>query len=198
MKKACFIVSHLGSGYRDLVGALNRNPRCEFNESGSQYDGPAALDWMFLREHKCRDISAVYGDVLVYNTQLSCKNLYEFCRFVYLVRPARSSLNSILSSERNYTEETAAAYYRFRLRRMCEMAKRTPDAVLVTWDDLAKGRAFPTIEEYLGLNQQLSSTYEEFMSDDTDRFNEGLVNECQDAYERYYYYLNRLNLRRAL
>jgi hypothetical protein len=117
---------------------------------------------------------------------------------VYLVRPARSSLNSILSSERNYTEETAAAYYRFRLRRMCEMAKRTPDAVLVTWDDLAKGRAFPTIEEYLGLNQQLSSTYEEFMSDDTDRFNEGLVNECQDAYERYYYYLNRLNLRRAL
>lgn len=198
MKKVCFIVSHLGSGYEDLLRVLNRNPRCEFQNSGSRYDGPPALDWMFRKGHKCRDSSAVYGDALLYNMQLSCRSLYGECKYIYLVRPARASLNVIARSGLKYAESSAASYYRFRLRRMCEMARRTPDAMLVTWDDLAKGRAFPTIEDHLGLNAQLSTTYEEFAAETGDHFNERLVNECQDAYERYYYYLNKLNLKRAI
>lgn len=198
MKKVCFVVSHLGSGSGDLIKVLDRNPRCEFHNSKAQYDGPDALKWMFLRGHKCRDNSAIYGDHILYNMQLSCKIFYECCKFIYVIRPARPSLNVISSlRETRYSEQAAASYYRFRLRRMCEMAKRTPDAVLVTWDDLAKGRAFPIIESYLGLSKQLSTEYEDFLNDDMDSFSEHLVGECQDAYERYYYYLNGLNLRRA-
>lgn len=198
MKRVCFIVSHMGSGHEDLTAVLNRNPRCEFHNSGLQYDGHPALEWLFRQGHKCRDNSAIYGDVLLYNMQFSCKILYKECKFIYLIRPARASLNFILSSGLHYTELSAASYYRFRLRRICEMAKRTPDAMLITWDDLAKGRSFPTIEEHLGLKKQLFTTYEEFSAENKDHFDERLVNECQDAYERYYYYLDKLNLRRAI
>ena len=194
MKKVCFIVSHLGSGHEDLVRVLNRNPRCEIHKSDAKYESPISMDWMFLRGHKCRDNSAVYGDTLLYNMQLSCSNLYSACKFIYLIRPARASLNMIRN---RYSESSAASYYRFRLRRICEMARKTPDAVLVTWDDLAKGRAFPVIEDYLGLNKQLTTEYEEFISENSDSFSEHLISECQDAYERYYYYLNGLNLRRT-
>lgn len=198
MKKVCFVVSHLGSGYSDLLRVLNRNPRCEFHDSGSQYEGPTSVEWMFRRGHKCRDSSAVYGDSLVYNMQLSSRRFYESCRFIYLIRPARASLNAISALGLGYSEKSASSYYRFRLRRMCEMAKRTPDSVFLTWDDLAKGIAFPMIEEYLGLKDELRAEYEEFMAEETDEFSERLTRECQDAYERYYYYLSNLKLRRAI
>lgn len=198
MKKVCFLVTHLGSGFEDLSRVLNRNLRCEFHNSGSQYDSPEALEWMTSRTHKCMDNSAVFGDVLLFNMQLSCKTLYNTCRFIYLIRPARASLNEIMASKvYDYTENSAAMYYRYRLRRICEIAKRTPDAVLATWDDLAKGRTFPIIEQYLGLKKQLNTEYEDFINDESDSFSEHLITECQDAYERYYYYLGELNLRRA-
>lgn len=197
LKKVCFVVSHLGSGYSDLLRVLNRNPRCEFYDSGSQYDGPLALEWMFRRGHKCRDNSAVYGDALTLNVQFSSKDLYDPCKFIYLIRPARPSLNVLSSLGMGYAEHSAASYYRFRLRRICEMAKRTPDAVLLSWDDLAKGTAFPIIEQYLGLKDELRTDYEDFMHDEADNFDEKLTRECQDAYERYYYYLSKLKLRRA-
>jgi hypothetical protein len=197
MKRVCFVVSHLGSGSSDLVEVLNGNPRCEIYDSGTQYDNPAAMEWMFNKGHKCRDSSAVYGDHLLFNTSMSHKSFYGFCKFIYVIRPARASLNEIVAL-RKYTQENAAKYYRFRLRRMCEMAKRSPDSVLLTWDDLAKGTAFPIIEDYLGLPKQLRTEFKHFSSEMSDVFKENLIEECQDAYERYYYYLDKLKLRRSL
>jgi hypothetical protein len=198
MKKVCFVVSHLGSGSLDLVDILNRNPRCQIQCSSAQYESPESLNWLLSTPHKCRDSSAIYGDHLLYNMSISCKNLYEFCKFIYVIRPARASLNEIATlQDTGLSEQAASDYYRFRLRRMCEMARRTRDAVLVTWDDLAKGKAFPTIEEYLGLNKQLVIEHHHFSLEGRDSFKEALIEQSQDAYERYYYYLNNLGLRRA-
>lgn len=198
MKKVCFIVSHLGSGSLDLLDILNKNPKCSFENSLVEYDSPIVLDWLFNKKHKTRNASAIYGDHLVYNMSISCKTLYEICKFIYVIRPARSSLNEIMATKGStYTEKTATNYYKFRLRRICEMAHRTPDAVLLTWDDLAKGTGFPIIEEYLGLKEQLKVEYYHFSLDSRNNFNENLITEAQDAYERYYYYLNNLKLRRA-
>ena len=198
MKKVCFVVSHLGSGSLDLVDILNRNPRCQIQCSSAQYESPESLNWLLSTPHKCRDSSAIYGDHLLYNMSISCKNLYEFCKFIYVIRPARASLNEIATlQDTGLSEQAASDYYRFRLRRMCEMARRTRDAVLVTWDDLAKGKAFPTIEEYLGLNKQLVTEHHHFSVEGRDSFREALIEQAQDAYERYYYYLNNLGLRRA-
>lgn len=199
VKKVCFVVSHLGSGSSDLVDILNDNPRCDIQSSPISYCGPHDLERLFSRPHKCRDSSAVYGDHLLFNTSLSCRNLYDICSFIYVIRPARSSLNEISTlSEYGLSGRFAARYYGFRLRRICEMAKRTPGALFLTWDDLASGRAFPSIEGQLGLKVQLKSRYHHFNAGFRDEFDERLISECQDAYDRYYYYLDRLDLKRSL
>jgi hypothetical protein len=176
MKKVCFVVSHLGSGSIDLVDILNKNPKCEIKESSTQYENPSSLGWLFASGHKCRDSSAIYGDHLLFNMSISYKRFYEFCKFIYVIRPARASLNEIATlQDTKYKQADAARYYRFRLRRICEMAKRTPDAVLVTWDDLAKGSAFSIIEEYLGLSKQLKTELNHFVSNNNDVFKENLI-----------------------
>lgn len=196
MKNVCFIVSHLGSGSSDLVDILNGNPRCSIQSSSVRYEHPGDLDWLFANPHKCRNSSAIYGDHLLFNTSLSCRNLYDRCRFIYVVRPARASLNEIARS-RKYLPKFAARYYSFRLRRMCETARRTTDSLFLTWDDLASGRAFSAVEEYLGLKKQLKAGHQHFQACPGGDFDERLVNECEDAYERYYYYLAGLGMRRA-
>lgn len=154
---------------------------------------------MFSIPHKCRDSSAVYGDHLLFNSSLSCKNLYEICRFIYVIRPPRAALNEISTiKDSGLKGAFAAKYYSFRLRRICEMARNTPGALLLTWDDMASGKAFVSIEEYLGLKAGLKTEYHHFSAGLKDDFDEGLISECEDAYERYYYYLDRLDLRRAL
>lgn len=199
MKRVCFVVSHLGSGSTDLVDVLNGNPRCDIKSSSVRYSGPEDLEWLFAGRHKCRDSSAIYGDHLLFNTSLSCRNLYDICKFIYVVRPARASLNEIpMVREHGLSGRFAARYYSFRLRRICEMARRTKDALFLTWDDLASGRAFPSIEEYLGLKSQLKAEHDHFSASVRDDFDERLISECQDAYERYYYYLAGLGLNRSM
>jgi hypothetical protein len=194
MKKVCFIVSHLGSSSVDLVHILNGNPRCQFYSTSVQYDCPETLNWMFNNGHKCRDASAVYGDHLLFNTSFSSKKLYEFCKFIYVIRPARASLNEISFYEKNYPGDRAFKYYTFRLRRICEMASKTRDAVLLTWDDLASGRSFETIEGYLNLKSPLKANDHHFVTSKNDSFDETMIEKAQDAYDRYFYYLKSLNL----
>lgn len=198
MKKVCFVVSHLGSGSLDLIDILNKNPRCSIQNSDYSYESPDDLKWLFSINHKCRDSSAIYGDHLIYNMSFSCKKLYDYCKFIYLIRPARATLNEIITLEKpKYQPDYAARYYSYRLRRICEMAKRTKDSILITWDDLTKGTAFPLIEEYLGLKEQLKVNYNHFTYNERDSFKENLVLRCEDAYDRHYYYLSKLNLRRT-
>lgn len=77
------------------------------------------------------------------------------------------------------------------------MARKTPDSLLLTWDDLASGKGFAAVEQHLGLKDQLKAEHHHFRACLKDDFDERLISECQDAYERYYYYLDRLDLKRA-
>lgn len=193
MKKVCFVVSHLGSGSGRLVSAMNVHAQCQIHESSVRYDSPAAFRWLFRAGHKCGDASAVYGDHLLFNASISSKSVYGAFRAIFVIRPARGSLNSIVRA--GYSPSSAASYYCFRLRRMCEAARRSPGAPLLEWDDLAKERSARIIKEYLGLSSPLApaSTDEE---EGRDICPESVIDYCQRAYERYYYYLSRLELRR--
>ena len=193
MKKVCFVVSHLGSGSSELVESLNKNPRCEIHSTRVQYSSPDSLNWMFARGHKMRNSSAVYGDHMLLNASLSCKKFYEFCKFIYVIRPARQSMEGIMAS--GYGEEEASRYYRFRLRRMCEMAKRTPGAVLATWDDMLRGEILGAIESYLGLDVPLERMIPS--ENAPSKAKESSVEQCQDAYERYHYFMKNLGLKGA-
>lgn len=188
MKKVCFVVSHLGSGSGSLVASLNSHPQCEIQESSTCYENPASVRWLFRLGHKCRDASAVYGDHLLFNSSISSRSLYGTCRFILLVRPARSSLEGIMGH--GYLPEQAAAYYRFRLRRICEVARRCPSALIFTWDDLAKEESMIRIKDHLGLRTPPDLPVPDLPS--TDRCPESVVERCEEAYERYHYYLRSL------
>lgn len=188
MKKVCFVVSHLGSGSGSLVASLNSHPQCEIRESSTCYDSPASVRWLFRLGHKCRDASAVYGDHLLFNSSISSRSLYGLCRSIFVVRPARHSLEGVMGL--GYPPDQASAYYRFRLRRLCEMARRCPEALILTWDDLAKEESMIRIKECLGLRTPPAAPKPD--EPDTHRCPEGVVERCQEAYERYHHYLRSL------
>ena len=183
MRKVAFVISHLGSDSVELVRILNENPRILIHTSTTNYESVKSLDWLFESGHKLDNTAAIYGDHLLHNHQFAAPSLYKFCRFIYVIRPAKSSLNAISNS-------TAHRYYCFRLRRICEMAKRTPNALLITWPDLADGRAFHKIEEFLNLKNELKSTTLSFIEEH--ELSPEFVEKAQDSYERHLYYLKHL------
>ncbi len=70
------------------------------------------------------------------------------------------------------------------------MARRTPGAVLATWDDLVTGRCFPTLEKYLCLKEPLDRSI--IVGGERP----GLLKpqwerQAQAAYERYLHFLRR-------
>ena len=193
MKKICFIASHLSSGSSELFDVLDQNPRVQGFRSQRPYPDVPSLMEVTARPHKAGTAAAVYMDELLYNYSLQTKDAYRYCRFVYVVRRPEPTLTALVAAK-SYTPEAACRYYCFRLRRMCEMARRTPGAVLLTWEDISTGRGLPLVEEYLNLKEPLavpemkkgtSATLVPF----------GLLSSAEQCYERYLAYLYAQDIR---
>lgn len=195
MKNVCFIVSHLGSGSDDLVNILNKNPQCSIIQSEINYKNYLSLYKMFDIDHPCRNASAIYGDHILYNMSISSKCFYDFCKFIYVVREPRASLNYIVDNFR-YSPENAKKYYCFRLRRIYEMFKKTKNSIFLNWDDLDKKTTFDLIEKYLGLNKKLDIKLDYFKSGYKNSCDENLLIQAEDTYEKYYYYFKEITTKR--
>jgi len=200
MKNVVFIMSHFGSGSFDLVRMMNRNPRITIENSGARYYHPDDLEWLFSKEHKLKNAAAIYGDHILLNANFACDALLKAYKFIYVIRSAKMALNRIVTQSK-FSEKNTLSYYAFRLTRISEMAKATPGAVLLTWEDLTSATGLPLIEEYLGLKTQLEPTIDEFVQDETQtqcNLPSELIQQGQEAYERYLYYLKQLDLRSNL
>lgn len=195
MEKVTFVVSHLGSGSFELLNILNKNPRCDIFSSNIRYEHPDDIEWMFKSEKLRRNSGCVYGDHLLFNTSFYCKNLYNYCKFIYLVSSPRQTLNNILSYNIFQTPQNIINYYSFRLRRIYEMAKNTKGAILLYRDDLLKPQSLSIIENYLELTEPLKKIDNLKSSDNN--FKESLILDTERCYEKYYYYLKNLELRRC-
>ena len=194
MKRIVFLTSHLCSGVYELMDLLNQNPRIDLRGNGMQYVHPSDLYDLYKLGHKLRNSAAVYGDYLVFNHDLQHKRFYSFSNFIYLVRPARLTLNEIIHHPNStYDEDSAYRYYVYRLRRICEMAKRTPNAVLLTYQNLIDGNGFGLIDEMLELNQPLIPNPERFQQKSPNTFSSDLIKKAEDSYERHLYFLRQLN-----
>lgn len=200
MKKVVFVCSHLYSGSAALCEAMNYHPRIQSFTVGNRrpYSTPLHLLDLTTKRHKRADRSAVYLDELLFNPSLSTKVAYQTCKFVYVVRDPAPTLNFLVANERR-APQYAARYYLFRLRRLCEMAKRTPGAVLLTWEDLRSGRGVPLVQEYLGLKEPIP--YDPALLAPYIRsFSAGLVApallaDAESTYEKYLYFLRNQRLR---
>lgn len=196
MKTVLFVASHLCSGSNELISVLNENERIQINTTKLVYEHPSVLDNLFSLGHKLDNSAAIYGSQLLYNTSLSCNAFYDFSKFIYVVTPAKPTLNRIKKELEEYTELSACRYYCFRLRRLYEMARHTPGAVFLTGDDLKNKNGSNLIDEYLNLKTPTDFGNLSMVEPETDDFDTSLLEEAQDSYEKYLYRFNRLDLRR--
>lgn len=203
MKKIVFLCSHLYSGSGMVYDAMNLHPKIQGykNISTNRYMSPVDLLTLTNYNHKIKNRSAIYMDEILYNYQISSKDIYRYCKFIYLVRRPIVPISFNISLDKkkiNY----AILYYKFRLRRLCEMAKRTPGAILLTYDQLIDGKGMDLISEYLDLPQPIDFDNSVLTSLNrgfgTDLLGPNLRLEVENTYEKYLYFLKNQSLRQLL
>lgn len=182
MKRILFVVSHIGSGSNKLIQVLNQNPRVQIFITNTIYEHPKDLYNLLQFQHKTDDNSAIYGDHLLFNSNLVSKSFYDICKFIYIIREAKASLNLNTYHPKNKAE----SYYRFRLRRIYEMARSTKDAMFLDWDEIKSGQCFSQLEDYLKLKMPLKLV-DDMEEPYEERHDLATVSRAQDTYEKYSY-----------
>lgn len=200
MKKIVFICSHLYSGSGMLYNAMNSHSKIQGYKADAlnRYISPIDLIGLTNFKHKVKNRSAIYMDEILYNFQISSKDIYHYCKFIYLVARPVNTINFIISHDKK-NPNYAVLYYKFRLRRLCEMAKRTPGAVFLTYDQLFESKVMDLISEYLDLSDPIlfdPSSLEFFNRGfGTDLLGLNLRSEVENTYEKYLYFLKNQSLR---
>lgn len=202
MKKLLLVCSHLYSGSGSLYTALDQHPRIQGFRAPepNRYVNPLDLLRRTEQRHKLGNRSAIYMDELLYNYQLQTKQAYKNCHFLYVVRRPEPVLARMMVLDK-MRPGFAARYYTFRLRRLCEMAKRTPGAILLTYDDLEQGRGLDLVADSMNLKTPVEfdpASLDDGGSFNTDLLGSTLRSGVEDTYERYLYFLRNQSLRQLL
>jgi len=196
MKKIVLICSHEYSGSTALYEAMNGHTRIQGYKVKNKYESPLNFYFLCKNPHKLTNKSAIFMDELFYNFQISTKAAYDYCRFIYVVRQPESVLGFMIA---NQTRKPSFAIrrYKYRLRRLYEMSKRTSGGILLTYDNLLEGRGTDLIDSYLGLKQPIvfnpSLLMPYKLQYNTDQIAPTVMDELRESYERYLY-LMRQNL----
>lgn len=194
MKRIILVCSHPYSGSSALCESLGKHPKIQFFPLARQrpYSHPLSLVDLTKHPHKLLNRSALYMDELLFNQDLSVTCAYKECKFIYVIRQPEPVLGFLMGSERKKVG-FAVRQYTFRLRRLCEMARRS-GGVLLTWDSLTSGNV-GILQDYLGLRVEFSPEllipYERVFNVSPGR---EALSWANDAYERYLYYLKNQNL----
>ena len=207
MKKIVFVCSHVYSGSSQLCDAMDANPRMQVYGRESEYGLPngsvygSGFDLLRLTDnkHKISNSASIYVDELLQNYQLSTSDAYPACKFFYVVREPGPVLNYMQAKFRT-RPDYASRYYLFRMRRICEMAKRTPGAVLLTFDDLRDGRGMELLKDYLCLKHEIAWD-PSMLTPVRMRLNQASIEpealaQVEEGWERYLYFLRSLALQR--
>jgi hypothetical protein len=162
------------------------------------YTSPLTYSHLVNQRHKLNTNAAIWMDELMFNHLLCTEAFYYgVAKFIYVIREPFPTINGIVSHHK-YSPEAAVRYYCYRLRRLCEMAKRTPGAVLLTWDDLLTGRLDGEVEDYLNLKtpiQKLPEWYNSYRQEFPDVVPTDLREWAEDSYERHLFFLKNQDLR---
>lgn len=196
MHKILFLASHLGSGSSVLYKSLNEHPKIQGFKSklGNVYTHPFNLLSLVNNRHKLHNSSAVYMDELLYNYLFSIKYAYNVSKFIYVIRDAEPTLNWLMENELFKTPLSAQRYYLYRLRRICEMARHTPGAVVLNYYDLKNKKGLDKIESYLNLKEPIELDAQ--MPDPTSLtlVPTALIREADASFEKYWHYLKSQDL----
>lgn len=193
MKNILLLTTHIGSGMEYLISILNENLRIQISNELLSFDHPSALDRLTSHAHKMNDSSAIYGAVILHNKDFSCKELYKFCKFIYVISEPTNCFKCTLNPKKD-NANLISNHYCYRLRRIYEMAAHTPNAIVVDYQSLVDKKSLNAINEYLLLKDTLYYRW------DTKEFPDIKIPKeplqyCKDTYERYLYKLKNLNIK---
>jgi hypothetical protein len=197
MKKVLFLTSHLFSGSSAYFDILNLNHRIQGHRLEMAYGSPQAYKHLTDNRHKLNTRAAVWMDELLFSHLFSTESFYSGGKFIYIVRDPIPTLNGIVSHHK-YSPEGATRYYCYRLGRICEMAKRTPGAILLLWEDLQTGRFNEEVEKYLNLKTNIlnsSNYFEAYQKESPDVIPTEMKKWAERSYERHLYFLKKQDLR---
>lgn len=172
---------------------MNNHPRIQGCDTGYRfpYINPANLIHLTEQSHKLNNKSSIYMDQLLFNYELSTKVVYKECKFLYVLREPAPVLKYMIEIQK-IKPIFAARYYTYRLRRICEMAKRTPNAVLLTWEDLLANRGISLLENYLNLKQPIlydPSFLMPYKIIHKVNLDQSLLADTDNSYQKYLYWL---------
>lgn len=185
-----FIATHIGAGGSMLVDMISANRRIAkiYRDNTQVYTDPIALDYAQRKTLENNPNARAFVDRIVFNHEFAHKSFYSDCLFVFLIREPENTLKHLV--EIGYTENAAARYYTYRLRRLCEMARQSKHKIIITWDELINKKAFPRIKTLIGA-KELNSIYKPYKNEKT--VSQATVSTCRRAYERYLNYLHAID-----
>jgi hypothetical protein len=188
MNKILLIVSHLESGSDSLIQNLDsgvRLQRLNFNLYSN-------LDCLSFKRPNTeyRKRPKVYFDHILYNHEFSCKELFKYLNFVYVVGDPKKSLDNIVSNK-TYDERTACNYYCFRVRRIYEMIKKSNDCLVFFDEDLQKDETYNKIHQMIGIKDKIK-----IKNNKQDKkeiyIDRNIMSEAESFYEKYRYKIKSL------
>jgi hypothetical protein len=183
MNKILLIVSHLESGSESLVQNLDsgvRLQRLNFNLYSN-------LDCLSFKRPNTeyRKRPKVYFDHILYNHEFSCKELFKYLNFVYVVGDPKKSLDSIVHNK-IYDERTACNYYCFRVRRIYEMIKKSNGCLVFFDEDLQNDETYNKIHQMIGIKDKIKIKNK--TQDKKEIYiDRNIMSEAESFYEKYRY-----------
>ena len=188
MNKILLIVSHLESGSESLVQNLDsgvRLQRLNFNLYSN-------LDCLSFKRPNTeyRKRPKVYFDHILYNHEFSCKELFKYLNFVYVVGDPKKSLDSIVHNK-IYDERTACNYYCFRVRRIYEMIKKSNGCLVFFDEDLQNDETYNKIHQMIGIKDKIKIKNK--TQDKKEIYiDRNIMSEAESFYEKYRYKIKSL------
>ena len=189
MKKICIISTHLDSGVSLLNGILDLHPQLEIYQLAQRNVCSTGLDLLRLTEksHKMKNKTAIYLFENNYNHQIIGHQILNLCKFIYLVRRPEETIPQLVVN-RKIGLDFAINYYFFRLRRISQLCKYTPNAIFLTYEDVKKSNGIHEIESYLNLKDNLKSKFLSFHEEKeiyVKNFDYKLIQKLETKYEKY-------------
>ena len=190
MKKVVLLMSHHGSGSDALYALLDSNPRIQGFQDDSSYDTPLRLVSLTERRHKLSNASRIYMDHLLHNYQY-CLKPDPMVRMVFVVREPEGSVDYMVNMKILRRQE-AKRYYLYRLRRLCELARRNRGSVFLTYSNLREGKGMDILADHIGLRDPLPPLTDFVVPSGKSVLQLHEYERLSESYEKYLYYASKV------
>lgn len=192
MKKVLFLSSHLGSESDQLYVAFCDLLSIQGYKKENIYRSMQDVFFLTERKHKLKTSARVYMDHLLFNYQFSCKQAYENCKFIFIVREPEETIEFLVSNKL-YNKKDAISYYLYRIRRICEMAKNSKDGLFLTHANLKNGKGIQEIKDYLNIKERFNFVFENIENKNKNILTYKEIENLNHVYEKYLYFVRNIN-----